>query len=110
MANPIPFNKRGIYGIRTVGTPTVTTTDATLHFEAHPYVAMPYNGILIVNITTAVNSTGSGTLPVYFQTGNGAKVAATKANGAALTGADVNTTGYYLFFFDRDTNVLQLFN
>ena len=107
---PIPFNRRGIYGIKSVGTPTVTATDITLHFEEHPYVQAPYNGILIVNITTGAPSGAEGTLPVFFQTGNGAKVPATKGNGAALTAADILSTGYYLFFFDRGTNVLQVFN
>lgn len=107
---PIPFNKRGIFGIRSVGTPTVTTTDITFHFEEHPLVQAPYNGILIVNITTGAPIGGEGTLPVFFQTGNGAKIAVTKAGGVALTAADVQQTGYYLLFFDRGTGVLQVFN
>lgn len=107
---PIPFNKRGVYGIKSVGTPTVTTTDITFHFEEHPFVQSPYNGILIVNIGVGSPTGGEGTLPVYFQTGNGAKVAVTKADGAPLTAADVLTSGYYLLFFDRGTGVLQVFN
>lgn len=107
---PIPFNRRGIFGIKSVGTPTVTTTDVTLHFEEHPFVQAPYNGILIVNITVAAPTGTTGTLPVFFQTGNGAKVAVTKGNGAPLTAADILNTGYYLLFFDRGTNVLQVFN
>lgn len=103
---PIPFNKRGIYGIRSVGTPTVTTTDVTLNFEEHPYVQAPYNGILIVDIT-AVPATSA--LPVFFKTGS-TRVAATKGNGVPLTAADIQATGYYLFFFDRGSGVFQLFN
>ena len=110
MATPRPFNRGGIWGIKSVGTPTVTTADITLHFEEHPFVQAPYNGILIVNVTTGAPTGAEGTLPVFFQTGNGAKVAATKGNGAPLTAADILTTGYYLFFFDRGTGVLQVFN
>lgn len=109
MAYPIPFNRRGIYGIRSVGTPTVTATDLTLHFEEHPYVQAPYNGILIVNITTGAPIGGTA-VPVFFQTGNGAKVAATKGGGTPLLSTDIEDSGYYLFFFDRGTGVLQLFN
>lgn len=106
---PIPFNKRGIYGIKSVGTPTVTTTDITFHFEEHPFVQAPYNGILIVNITTGA-PVGGTAVPVFFQTGNGAKVAVTKAGGAPLLTTDIESTGYYLLFFDRGTGVLQVFN
>lgn len=109
MAYPIPFNRKGIYGIRSVGTPTVTTTDITFKFEEHPYVQAPYNGILIVNITTGA-PTGGTAVPVFFQTGNYAKVAVTKENGAPLLSTDVEATGYYLLFFDRGTGVLQTFN
>ena len=104
---PIPFNKRGIFGIRSVGTPTVTTTDVTLNFEEHPYVQAPYNGILIVDITSVP---ATSALPVFFKTGTSARVAATKGGGVPLTAADIQTTGYYLFFFDRGTGVFQLFN
>lgn len=111
MANVVfPFNRRGIFGIKSVGVPTITDTDVTFHFEAHPYVQMPYNGILIVNISTAVPTGTEGTLPVYFKTGDSPKVAVTMADGDPLTASDVLTTGYYLLFFDRGQNVLQVFN
>ena len=107
MATPVPFNRNGIYGIRSVGNPTVTTTDVTLQFEAHPFVRAPYNGELIVEIT-AVPATSD--LPVFFQTGNGSKVAATKGGGEPLTAADIQQTGFYKFFYDRSRSLLQTFN
>lgn len=110
MATPRPFNRTGIWGIQSVGTPTVTTTEITFNFEEHPFVQAPYNGILIVNITTPTPTGGEGTLPVFFKTGNNASVAATKGNGVPLTAADVLTSGYYLFFFDRGKGVFQVFN
>lgn len=110
MARPIPFNRTGIYGIKSVGTPTLTATELTYHFEEHPFVQSPYNGILIVNLTTDAPTGATGTLPVFFQTGNGAKVAVKKAGGVPLTIADVLSAGYYLLFFDRGTGTLQVFN
>lgn len=108
MANVIvPFNKNGTFGIKSVGTPTVTATDVTLHFEEHPFINAPYNGMLIVEITSIP---ASSALPVFFQTGNGAKVAVTQAGGAPLTAADIQNTGYYLLFYDRSRGVLQTFN
>ena len=108
MANVIvPFNRRGTYGISTVGTPTVTATDVTLHFDEHPFINAPYNGMLIVEITSVP---ATSTLPVFFQSGNGAKVAVTKGGGVPLTAEDIQQTGYYLLFFDRGRGVLQTFN
>lgn len=103
----VPFNRRGTYGISTVGTPTVTETDVTLHFDEHPFINAPYNGMLIVEITSVP---ATSTLPVFFQAGNGAKVAVTKGGGVPLTAADIQQTGYYLLFFDRGRGVLQTFN
>lgn len=111
MATPIiPFNSRGIFGIESVGTPTVTTTEITFRFQDHPYVNAPFNGALIVRITTGAPVGGDGTLPVFFQTGNNPRVAVTKADGAPLTAADVQTSGYYWLFYDSRTGVLQTFN
>lgn len=110
MARPIPFNRTGIYGIKSVGTPTLTATELTYHFEPHPFVQAPYNGILIVNLTTDAPTGATGTLPVFFQTGSEPKYPVTKAGGVPLTVADVQSAGYYLLFFDRGTNILQVFN
>lgn len=111
MATPIiPFNRFGIFGIESVGTPTVTADDITFKFQEHPYVNAPYNGVLIVRITTGSPIGGDGTLPVFFQTGNNARVAVTKVGGVPLTAADVINTGYYWFFYDSRTGVLQAFS
>ena len=103
----IPFNRRGTFGLKSVGTPTVTATDVTIHFDEHPFINAPYNGMLIVEITTVP---ATSTLPVFFQAGNGAKVAVTKGGGVPLTAEDIQQTGYYLLFYDRGSGVLQTFN
>lgn len=103
----IPFNKNGTFGIQSVGTPTVTATDVTLNFEEHPFINAPYNGMLIVEITSVP---ATSALPVFFQAGNGAKVAVTKAGGVPLTAADIQQTGFYLLFYDRSRGILQTFN
>ena len=103
----VPFNKNGTFGIKSVGTPTVTATDVTIHFDEHPIIQTPNNGMLIVDITTVP---ATSTLPVFFQSGNGAKVAVTKGGGVPLTAEDIQQTGYYLLFFDRGRGLLQTFN
>ena len=103
----VPFNRRGTFGLQSVGTPTVTATDVTIHFDDHPFINAPYNGMLIVEITSVP---ATSALPVFFQAGNGAKVAVTKGGGVALTAADIQQTGYYLIFFARGRGVLRTFN
>ena len=110
MATPIPFNRRGIFGISTTGAPVVTATEVTFNFEEHPYVNAPFNGALIVRIATAIPAGTTGTLPVFFQTGNNARVAVTKAGGVPLTAADIPSTGYYWLFYDSRTGVLEAFS
>ena len=103
----IPSNRRGTFGLKSVANPTVTATDVTIHFDEHPFINAPYNGMLIVEITTVP---ATSTLPVFFQAGNGAKVAVTKGGGVPLTAADIQQTGFYLLFFDRSRGILQTFN
>lgn len=111
MATPIiAFNRKGLFGIETVGTPTVTADDVTFNFESHPYANVPYNGALIVRITTAIPTGTTGTLPVYFKTGSNPRVAVTKVGGVPLTAADVPSTGYFLFFYDYRTGVVEAFS
>lgn len=106
MARPIPFNRRGIFGIASVGTPVVTTTEVTLTFTDHPFTDSPYNGLLLVSVTTAIPTGTTGTLPIVFKTGNVTK-AATKVGGVPLTAADIPSKGHLLFFYDRATGVLE---
>ena len=42
----VPFNKNGTFGIQPVGTPTVTATDVTLHFDEHPFINAPYLSLI----------------------------------------------------------------
>lgn len=107
MAIPIPFNSQGIWGIESQGAPTVTATDVTFNFESHPNVNTPYNGLLLVNITTAIPSGTTGTLPIFFKTGNRAAREVTKGSGAPLTVADISGTGYYMFFYNYRTGILR---
>lgn len=110
MTNPIiPFNSYGIFGIESVGTPTATATEVILNFTPHPNVNAPYNGVLIVNLATAIPTGTTGTLPVIFQTGN-RRVAATNTGGVPLTVADLPGSGYYFFFYDSERGIFQKFS
>ena len=55
----------------------------------------------------AIPTGTTNTLPILFET-NGVTQAVTKFNGNPLTVADIAGTGVYQFWFERDTNTLQL--
>ena len=66
-----------------------------------------YRGTIFVNLRNAIPSGTTTTLPILFET-NGVTQAVTKVGGEALTVADITGTGIYQFWFERDTNTLQL--
>lgn len=109
MARPVPFNRGGIFGLATVGAPTVTDASVTFNFEEHPYVNAPYNGDVNIRITSPIPTGTTGTLPVFFKTGNRAPVAVTKVGGAPLTAADITGTGMYKFFYDFRTGTVEAY-
>lgn len=109
MARPVPFNRNGVFGLSTVGTPTVTTTEVTFNFEDHPFVNSPYNGDVIIRITSPIPDGTTGTLPVFFKSGNRTARAVTKVGGVPLTAADITGIGVYRFFYDFNLGVVEAY-
>lgn len=110
---PIPWNspfswvnRRGSASIASTGV-AVSTTAVTFSFRNHAFVNANYRGTIFVKIAQEIPSGTTGTLPIVFET-NGATQAVTKYGGGALTVADLPGTGIYQFWFERDTNTLQL--
>ena len=85
----------------------VNTGNVVFSFRDHAFLNANYRGTIFVNLQQAIPTGTTGTLPILFET-NGVAQAVTKFNGAALTVADVAGTGVYQFWFERDTNTLQL--
>lgn len=83
----------------TVGTDTV---DFALGFRRIPLV-----GYLTVNITDAIPTDATGTLPVRF-TLNGNTRNLTFFGGTNVTAADLAGTGVITIFFDWYNGILQL--
>lgn len=107
MANPFTWvNRRGSAAI-TSSAVTVNTDNVVFNFPAHSFVSNWYRGTVFVNLSQAIQTGTTGTLPILFST-NGVTQAVTKFNGAALTVADLPGTGVYEFWFDRSTNTLQI--
>lgn len=99
-------NRRG--SAATGSTAVAVRADAVVFsFRNHAFVNANYRGTVFVNLMQEIPSGTTGTLPVLFET-NGVTQAVTKFGGAALTAADIAGTGVYQFWFERDTNTLQL--
>lgn len=108
MARLIPFNRTGIIGLETVSVST-TADSMTFAFQNHPYVNTPYNGLLLVKFTAKPPSTITGNEAIYFETQGllGSRKAVTKAGGTPLIASDISIPGYYMFFYDFNTGVVE---
>lgn len=108
MARLVPFNRTGIVGLETIG--VVSETDSlTFTFQNHPYVNTPFNGLLIIKFTAKPSTPPAGSTPIYFETQGllGSRKPVKKQGGGPLTAADITIPGYYLFFYDFNTNVVE---
>ena len=99
-------NRRGSAAIASQGV-TVNTDNVVFSFRNHAFVNANYRGTIFVNLMQAIPTGTTTTLPILFET-NGVTQAVTKYNGDALTVADIPGTGVLQFWFERDTNTLQL--
>lgn len=99
-------NRNGSAAIASQGV-TVNTDNVVFSFRNHAFVSANYRGTIFVKLAQAIPTGTTGTLPILFET-NGVTQAVTKFNGAALTVADVAGTGVFQFWFERNTNTLQL--
>ena len=105
--NPFAWvNRRGSAAIASTSV-SVTTDAVVFSFRNHAFVNSNYRGTVFVKLAQAIPTGTTTTLPILFET-NGVTQAVTKFNGNALTVADVAGTGVYQFWFERDTNTLQL--
>lgn len=111
MARLIPFNRQGIFGLETINAKIVNNT-LTYEFEAHPYVNTPFNGLLLVHLTSASPAETTETMPVYFETKGitNSRKQVTTAGGIPLTAKDIAIPCYKLFFYDFRTGVVEAVN
>lgn len=103
-------NTRGIPCLATIRA-AQSSTGLTFFFNSHPYVNNYFQGLFVVKVvgTPAAPTTA---VPVYFETDgvSGSSIAVNNSTGAGLTTSDFPGDGVYLFWYDRDTNVLRLIN
>lgn len=87
----------------------LTTTAATFTFNAHPLVRNNFSGLILVRISNSFTAPADA-VPVQFVTSgvpNSTQEVLT-FNGTAVTTADWEGEGVYLFFYDRDRDQLIL--
>lgn len=86
----------------------VTASNVQFAFRNHINVGRPYRGLLIVRLAQAIPTGTTATLPIVFTTEGNNPQAATTYNGEPLTVADIAGTGVYLFWYENQSNTLQL--
>jgi hypothetical protein len=87
---------------------TVGTTEVSFDFTNHRNVGRPYRGLVIVRLAQAIPTGTTATLPIQFTSAGNNAQAVTTFGGDVVTVADIPGTGVYLFWYESQTNTLQL--
>lgn len=103
----INVNQTGIPALRSLSV-TVGTTDVRFDFNNHRNVGRPFRGLLIINLNQVIPTGTTDTLPIVFTSDGGAVTAVTTFNGDPVTVADIPGTGIYIFWYESQTDTLQL--
>lgn len=88
----------------------VNSTNVVFQFAEHPAFRENFQGLFLIRNTKTFTAPETA-LPVVFETIGvpGSQVAITGVGGAAITSTQLTPTGIWLLFYDRPTNVLQIF-
>lgn len=103
----INVNQSGIPTLRSLSV-SVGTTDVRFDFNNHRNVGRPFRGLLIVNLAQIIPAGTTDTLPIVFTSGGGNVASVTTFNGDPVTVADIPGTGIYIFWYESQTDSLQL--
>lgn len=103
----INVNQSGIPAIRSLSV-TVGTNDVRFDFNNHRNVGSPFRGLLIINLAQSIPTGTTSTLPIVLTSGGGSVAEVTTFNGTPVTVADIPGTGIYLFWYESQTDSLQL--
>lgn len=97
-------------GIVTVSSNSVSVGTAAVSFDFtnHRNLGAPYRGLLVVRLAQAIPAGTTATLPIQFTSDGGNAQPVTTFNGDTVTVADIPGTGVYLFWYESQTNTLQI--
>lgn len=107
MINPFYFANRG--GVPKIDVQSINVTDTNVEFVLpnNAFRTLPENGLVLIRIGVAIPTGTTATLPVLF-TSNDSSQAITNVGSVEVTAADLPSTGVYLFFYDKTSNVMQI--
>ena len=103
----INVNQTGIPTLRSLSV-NVGTTDVRFDFNNHRNVGRPFRGLIIIQLAQTIPAGTTDTLPIVFTSGGGSVAEITTFNGDPVTVADIPGTGVYLFWYESQTDSLQL--
>lgn len=99
-------------GIPRVSSQSVSVNAAgdtvSFDFQNHPTIGGPFIGWITVRLAQAVPTGTATTAEIVFTSEGSNRIAALGYDEEPLTVANLRGTGVYLFFFDGNTNYLQL--
>ncbi len=105
----LPFvNQNGIAILDSTSV-SVGTEAVTVSFSESSNRWVPTRGLVLVDLVSAIPAGTTDTLPIVFSM-NGFTANVTTYNGENWTVADVAGTGFYLLYYDRWKNILQVLN
>lgn len=87
---------------------TVGTSQVAFDFKNHRTINGPFRGILVIRLQQTIPTGTTTTLPIVFTSDGGNVQEVTTFNGDAVTVADIPGTGVYLFWYESQTNTLQM--
>lgn len=99
-------NKRGIPRLD-VSSISATTTAVEFNLANNAFRFLEESGLVLIRISSAIPTGTTTTLPVVFQS-NDSIQPITNVGGTPLTVADIPSTGIYLFYYDKNTKLMQI--
>ena len=103
----INVNQSGIPAIRSLSV-TVGTNDVRFDFNNHRNIGHTFRGLLVINLAQLIPTGTTTTLPIVFTSGGGSVAEVKTFDGNPVTVADIPGTGIYLFWYESQTDSLQL--
>lgn len=104
-----PFNFANRNGIPMIeaNAVTVNTDNVVFTLPSRAFRWLSDRGVILLRITQAIPTGTTGTLPVLFSANNLTQPL-TNAGGTAITAAQLPSTGVYLVYYDKQSNLMQL--
>lgn len=104
-----PFNFCNRMGVPMIETTAVSvgTEEVTLTIPNRSFRWLNDKGLALVRLAQSIPAGTTDTLPIVFSANNIIQPL-TNVGGEAITVAQIPSTGVYLVYYDKDSNLMQL--